>query len=132
MELFERILDPYFLLMFGVVMFGNGVLGFIIRFTTQSIDFLFVRSWTRNLLILVLCYIFFVAYHPAQETDIQWLLPKEETDWLSVATSMLAAYFGAWAFLCGLEKRAQNPAMFFDPEFYKKVERPKKKLGVKK
>lgn len=124
---FERILDPYFLWALVFALGGNSVLGFVVQLAKPDIDILFVRRWVRNLLILVACYLLFVAYQPSPEFDPQSVLPKEETDWFDVGLKFFGSYLGAWAFLSGLEKYPHNLFMFFDSSFYREIKKSDKK-----
>lgn len=125
---FERILDPYFLWSLVFALGINSVFGFVVQLAKPDIDILFVRRWVRNGLILVACYLLFVAYKPSPEFDPQSLLPEEGTDWFDVGLKFFASYLGAWAFLSAFEKRVHNLIMFFDSSFYREV----KKLDKKK
>lgn len=128
---FERIFDPSFLFALGIVMLGNGAIGFALQLTTRGIDILFMRRLVRNLIILVAGYLIFTAYQPSSDFGPQSLLPEEGTDWFGAGAKMLGAYLGAWAFLSALEKHAHNLFMFFDSSFYTEIKKPikKKKLN---
>lgn len=132
MEFFERLLDPYLWFALGFAMFGNGILGLVVRSATHNIDILFMRRLVRNMFIVVMFYLLFTAYQPSPEFDPQSLLPPEGTDWFNVGIKILAAYLGAWALLSGLEKHAHNLFMFFDSSFYTEIKKPMKKKPIAK
>lgn len=122
------ILSSYFWFTLVLVMATAGVLGRFFPPQAFAIDFLAKRRFFRTILILFVAgHLLFTVYQPMEEFDPQSLLPEEGKDWLTFWANVLIAYFGAWAFVSGLEKRVHNPFAFFNSEFYQKIEKPKKK-----
>lgn len=122
------ILSSYFWFMLAVVMATAGVLGRFFPPKASDIDFLATRRFFRTILILfVIGHLLFTLYQPTEEFDPQSLLPEEGKDWLTFWADIIIAYFAAWAFVSGLEKRVHSPFVFFNSEFYQKIEKPKKK-----
>ena len=122
------ILSSYFWFMLAVIIAGAGILGFFLPPKTLNIDFLDSRRFFRTMLIFfVVGHLFFTMYQPTEEFGPQSLLPEEGKDWITFWGNISFAYFAAWAFISGLEKRWHNPFAFFNGEFYKKIEKPAKK-----
>jgi hypothetical protein len=122
------ILSPYFWFMLAVIIACAGALGFFLPLKALGTDFLDSRRFFRTMLILfVVGHFLFTMYQPTEEFDPQSLLAEEGKDWLTFWGNILFAYFAAWAFVSGMEKRRHNPFIFFNREFYQKIEKPAKK-----
>jgi hypothetical protein len=131
------VLSSYFWLMLAVAIASAGAFGFFSPLKVSSMDVLALRRFFRTVLIVaVIGHFIFTVYWPAEAFDTeaflseeekeQAFLPEEGKDWLTFWANTIIAYFAVWALVSGLEKRVHNPFVFFNLEFYQKVEKPAK------
>lgn len=121
----EMLLYTMFIIL--VVVLANAVFGFVLNLTTPNANFLFFRKLIRAGLVVFFFYVMYDTVSSVPEYDPQSLI-AQGADWVPAIVNILAAYFGAWGFICGLEKKIHHAFIFFDSSFYSEKKETRKKI----
>lgn len=104
-----------------------GGFGYFLRSLHPNPNVLRFRRILQFGIVVSLFYILWVFAHLPEDDPQSLITNGADLSWISPMAVFLSVYFGAWAFIGGLEKRVHHIFIFFDPSFYSEIKKPAKK-----